>query len=207
MAAPEERPGAGRRILLVDHQDSFVHTLGNYLRQTGAEVVTWRYGFPPEELDSERPDLVVLSPGPGKPSDFDVAGTLRQLCEREIPVFGVCLGLQGLVEFCGGKLDLLATPMHGKPSRITHNDQGVFSGIENPLQAGRYHSLVATQVPDCLEVVAEFEGIVMGVKHRTLPIYGVQFHPESILTPAGGRVIENVLAIAAAARGCVVSGD
>ena len=95
--------------------------------------------------------------------------------------------------------------MHGKPSRITHNEQGLFAGIENPLQAGRYHSLMAQQLPDCLERTAEFEGIVMGVRHRDLPIFGVQFHPESILTPAGGRVIENVLQIAATRRQTVGS--
>ena len=115
-AAP--RPGDGKRILLIDHQDSFVHTLANYLRQTGAEVVTLRTGFPHEELDAIRPDLVVLSPGPGTPSDFDVSGTLAALLARRLPVFGVCLGLQGIVEYFGGELGVLHTPMHGKSSRI-----------------------------------------------------------------------------------------
>ena len=117
-AVEAPQPGRGKRILLVDHQDSFVHTLANYLRQTGAAVTTLRAGFPAEALDALAPDLAVLSPGPGTPGDFDVSGTLRTLLERGIPVFGVCLGLQGMVEHFGGALDVLDYPMHGKASRI-----------------------------------------------------------------------------------------
>src|SRR5207244_291433 len=138
-AAP--RPGEGKRILLVDHQDSFVHTLANYLRQTGAEVVTLRAGFPVEELDRLRPDLVVLSPGPGRPRDFDVSGTLGSAIARDLPVFGVCLGLQGMVEHFGGELGVLEYPMHGKPSRVTVLGGRIFQGLPTEFTAGRYHSL------------------------------------------------------------------
>jgi anthranilate/para-aminobenzoate synthase component II len=102
------------------------------------------------------------------------------------------------VQYFGGKISHAPEPMHGKPSRVTHNQKGIFAGVENPLQAGRYHSLCVAKLPDCLEQTAEFEGISMGVEHKELPIFGVQFHPESILTPAGGKIIENVLSIALA---------
>ncbi len=114
----------------------------------------------------------------------------------KLPILGVCLGHQAIVQYFGGKIGHAPEPMHGKPSRIMHNEKGIFAGIENPMQAGRYHSLCALSLPDCLEQTAEFEGIVMGVKHKKLPVFGVQFHPESILTPAGGKIIENVLSIA-----------
>jgi anthranilate/para-aminobenzoate synthase component II len=100
------------------------------------------------------------------------------------------------VQHFGGEIGHAPVPMHGKPSRVTHNQRGIFAGVENPLQAGRYHSLCILKLPDCLEKTAEFEGIIMGVQHKRLPIFGVQFHPESILTPAGGKIIENILSIA-----------
>jgi anthranilate synthase len=196
--ATAETAGRGRRVLLVDHQDSFVHTLANYLRQIGAEVVTWRAGFPPEDLEALEPDLVVLSPGPGTPSDFDVAGTLAALQERELPVFGVCLGLQGLVEFCGGKLQVLGYPMHGKSSTIDVRGGALWDGIPRSFTAARYHSLYAPrhEIPSELEVTAESDdGIVMAVEHRERPFAAVQFHPESILTPGelGVRLLANVV--------------
>jgi anthranilate synthase len=202
-ATPPPRPGLGRRILLVDHQDSFVHTLANYLRQTGAEVATLRAGFPPEELDRLRPDLVVLSPGPGTPRDFDVSGTLAALQARALPVFGVCLGLQGLVEHLGGTLGVLDYPMHGKSSRIRVLGGRLFVGLPREFRAGRYHSLYARRetLPADLEVTAESEdGVVMAVEHRRLPLAAVQFHPESILTlddDLGMRLIRNVVAVLA----------
>jgi anthranilate synthase len=191
--------GAGRRILLVDHQDSFVHTLANYLRQTGAEVVTWRSGFPHADLDALRPDLVVLSPGPGNPSDFDVSGTLGALRQRGIPAFGVCLGLQGLVEHCGGKLGVLDYPMHGKPSWIEVANGGLFEGMPRRFRAGRYHSLYALRdlLPPELRITAATEdGVVMAVEHVREPLAAVQFHPESILTPGdlGLRLVANAVA-------------
>jgi anthranilate synthase len=209
--APREQPrtGAGRRVLLVDHQDSFVHTLANYLRQTGAEVTTLRAGFPPAALDERRPDLVVLSPGPGAPRDFDVSGTLRELLARGIPVFGVCLGLQGIVEHFGGELGVLDTPMHGKASVVQAAPSALFSGLPERFAAGRYHSLFARpeKLPACLRVTARSaDGVVMAVEHRELPLAAVQFHPESILTireDLGLRLLANAVAhlCAGGARG------
>lgn len=191
--------GEGKRVLLVDHQDSFVHTLANYLRQTGAEVVTWRSGFPHEDLDALAPDLVVLSPGPGNPTDFDVSGTLAALRARRLPVFGVCLGLQGMVEHCGGKLGVLEYPMHGKPSWIDVRGGDLFDGLPKRFRAGRYHSLYALRdaLPTELRIVAESEdGVVMAIEHATEPLAAVQFHPESILTPGelGLRLVANAVA-------------
>lgn len=194
------RPGEGKRILLVDHQDSFVHTLANYLRQTGAEVVTLRAGFPAEELDLLRPDLIVLSPGPGRPSDFDLTGTLAAAIARALPVFGVCLGLQGMVEHFGGELGVLSYPMHGKSSRIRVLGGRIFAGLPDEFTAGRYHSLFAVRetFPTELRVTAESDdGVIMAIEHASLPLAAVQFHPESILTlgeDLGLRLVYNVVA-------------
>jgi anthranilate synthase len=194
------RPGAGRRALLVDHQDSFVHTLANYLRQTGAEVTTLRAGFPAAVLDELRPDLVVLSPGPGSPRDFDLSRTLDALLARGIPTFGVCLGLQGIVEHLGGELGVLDYPMHGKTSRIRVLGGRLFAGLPAEFTAGRYHSLFALRekLPAALEVSAESDdGIVMAVEHIALPLAAVQFHPESIMSledDVGLRLLRNVVA-------------
>ena len=194
------RPGAGRRVLLIDHQDSFVHTLANYLRQTGAEVVTLRSGFPSDAFDDVKPHLAVLSPGPGTPSDFDVAGTIGALVRRGIPTFGVCLGLQGMVEHFGGTLGVLDTPMHGKASRIRVVGGQIFEGLPKEFTAGRYHSLFAIRdrLPGVLDVTAESEdGVIMAVEHRTLPLAAVQFHPESIMTlgdDVGLLLLANVVA-------------
>jgi anthranilate synthase len=199
-SADAAHPGHGKRILLVDHQDSFVHTLANYLRQTGAEVVTLRAGFPPEELDALRPDLVVLSPGPGTPSDFDVSGTLSAAIIRNLPVFGVCLGLQGMVEHFGGELDVLSYPMHGKASRIHVLGGRIFAGLPGEFTAARYHSLFAVRekLPGTLKVTAESDdGVIMAIEHVSLPLAAVQFHPESILTlgdDIGLRLIRNIVA-------------
>jgi anthranilate synthase len=197
-AAP--RQSTGRRVLLVDHQDSFVHTLANYLRQAGADVVTLRSGFPADTLDDLKPHLTVLSPGPGAPRDFDVAGTIDALVRRRIPVFGVCLGLQGMIEYFGGALGVLDPPVHGKASRIRVLGGRIFAGLPGEFIAGRYHSLYAIRkkLPAVLEVTAETDdGVVMAVEHRSLPLAAVQFHPESIMTLAddvGLRLLANVLA-------------
>jgi anthranilate synthase len=193
------RTGQGKRILLVDHQDSFVHTLANYLRQSGAEVVTLRAGFAQEELDRLHPHLVVLSPGPGTPSDFNVSGTLATALARHLPVFGVCLGLQGMVEHFGGALDVLSYPMHGKASHIHVLGGRIFAGLPTDFAAARYHSLFAVRekLPAELTITAESEdGVIMGIEHVSLPLAAVQFHPESILTLEGDlglRLIRNVV--------------
>jgi len=192
-------PGEGVRMLLVDNDDCFIHTLANYARQTGAEVVTYRAGFPLELIEQHRPDLILISPGPGRPADFGVPDLVRYAAARGVPVFGVCLGLQGVVEAFGGRLGVLDYPVHGKPSRVRHTGEGVFQGLPETFQVGRYHSLFALKeaLPECLRITAESEdGVIMGVRHRELPIEAVQFHPESILTldgDCGLRLIENVV--------------
>ena len=192
-------PGSGLRVLLVDHQDSFVHTLAGYFREQGAEVVTLRAGFGAGALDDYRPDLVVLSPGPGRPSDFGCDELLGELDARGLAVFGVCLGLQAMVEHAGGELALLAEPAHGKPGRVQVLGGALLAGLPGEFTAGRYHSLHATagQVKGGFSVTAVTpDGVVMAIEDDTARRWGVQFHPESILTAsagAGHRVIANVL--------------
>ena len=193
--------GQGVNILLVDHEDSFVHTLANYFRQTGANVTTVRTPVPEEVFDRMKPDLVVLSPGPGSPADFDCKATIKKARARNLPIFGVCLGLQALAEAYGGELRQLAIPMHGKPSRIRVLEPGVvFSGLGKEVTVGRYHSIFAdpSSLPREFTITAESEdGTIMGIEHSKEPVAAVQFHPESIMTlgsDAGMRMIENVVA-------------
>ena len=193
--------GAGVKILLVDHEDSFVHTLANYFRQTGAEVMTLRSPVAEAMMDEIKPDLVVLSPGPGNPKDFDCATTIANARARKLPLFGVCLGLQALTESFGGELAQLNVPMHGKPSRVNvHDNSIVFSGLDREVTIGRYHSLYADakKLPEDFRVTAETkDGVIMGLEHKTEPVAAVQFHPESIMSlgqNAGMRMIENVVA-------------
>ncbi|WP_096176445.1 anthranilate synthase component I [Cohaesibacter sp. ES.047] len=198
--------GEGLKILLVDHQDSFVHTLANYFRQTGAEVVTVRTPVADALFDQVQPDLMVMSPGPGTPQHFDTKTTIAKARERDIAIFGVCLGLQSLAEAFGGSLRQLHVPMHGKPSRIRLQKGMLFKGLPNQIVVGRYHSLFAdpTTLPDEFDVTADAEdGVIMAIEHRTLPISAVQFHPESIMTlggNAGMTIIENVIASTKAAK-------
>jgi len=198
--------GAGTKLLLVDNDDCFIHTLANYARQTGAEVVTYRAGFPPDLIARVAPNLILVSPGPGRPSDFGVPDLVKTAVRLGVPVFGVCLGLQGIVEAFGGELGVLDYPMHGKPSSVHHRGVGVFEGLPPEFLVGRYHSLFARReaLPACLEVTAETEdGVIMGVRHRELPIEAVQFHPESILTAEGDhglRLMENAVRLGKTAR-------
>jgi anthranilate synthase len=196
---PTRKVGEGVRLLLVDNDDCFIHTLANYARQTGAAVSTFRSNVALEAIDSSKPDVVLISPGPARPEDFGVPNLVNELARRGIPTFGVCLGLQGIVEAFGGVLEVLPYPMHGKGSLVMHEGKGVFRNIPSPFRVGRYHSLYAQRetFPACLEVTAESEdGIIMGVRHRDLPIEAVQFHPESILTlerDCGLRLMENMI--------------
>jgi anthranilate synthase len=204
--APSAEEGSGVRLLLVDNEDCFIHTLSNYARQTGAEVVTYRSGFPLELIDKLQPSLILVSPGPGRPADFGVPELVRYAAKLEIPVFGVCLGLQGMVEAFGGELGVLGYPMHGKPSLVKNRGVGVFEGLPEEFRVGRYHSLYAIRekLPAVLEVTAETEdGVIMGVRHRELPMEAVQFHPESILTLDGNcglKLMENVVRVLGRAR-------
>ena len=201
--------GTGVRVLLVDHEDSFVHTLAGYVRETGAEVTTIRTPVPPEAFDRYDPDLVVLSPGPGMPEDFGTAATIAEADRRSLPMFGVCLGLQALAEAHGGELERLATPVHGKPSRIQIDGNGgaIFSGLSDAVTVGRYHSIAAREdaLPKGYRVTARTDdGVVMAIEHRDRPIAAVQFHPESIMSlggEAGRRMVENAVAHLARRRG------
>jgi anthranilate synthase len=198
------------KLLLVDNDDCFIHTLANYARQAGAEVVTYRAGMPFSILEQVKPDLILISPGPGRPGDFGVPALVRQAAQAGIPVFGVCLGLQGIVEAFGGELGVLPYPMHGKPSTVKHDGVGVFEGLPEEITVGRYHSLYAIpeKLPAVLEVTAWTaakpgeERVIMGVRHRELPIEAVQFHPESLLTAQGDtglKLMRNAMRIAKAA--------
>ena len=206
-------PGEGMRVLLVDHQDSFVHTLAGYFREQGADVLTLRAGLPPTALDEFGPDLVVLSPGPGRPSDFACADLLAQLDSRGLPAFGVCLGLQAMVEHAGGELALLGEPVHGKPGTVLQTcpghparparparpGAGLLAGLPAEFTAARYHSLYARpeQVKGGFAVTAVTpDGVVMAIEDPGAGRWAVQFHPESILTAtgaAGHQVVANVL--------------
>ena len=200
--AAVQRPSAALRVLLIDHRDSFVHTLADYLRQCGAQVTTLRYGFAGDVYERLNPELVVLSPGPARPDDFGMCTTLAELARRQLPVFGVCLGLQGIVEYCGGRLAQLQTPVHGKASSIARREHAMFRGLPERLQVGRYHSLYADPAyfPAELETLAHSDdGTIMAIAHRKRPWFAVQFHPESILSAEqrhGLTLVQNVVALA-----------
>jgi anthranilate synthase len=192
--------GRGRKVLLIDHEDSFVHTLANYIRTTAAEVVTMRPDMARAELRrGAAPDLVVLSPGPGRPCDFAINETLDLAIGRALPVFGVCLGLQGIVEYFGGALDVLGTPYHGKPSTVRALGGRLLRGLPTEFTVGRYHSLHArrAELPASLSITAETaDGVIMAIEHAELPIAAVQFHPESVMTlpdEVGMPIIASVL--------------
>lgn len=198
-------PGTGVRALMVDHQDSFVHTLAASFRATGVEVQTLRPQFAREALNTQAFDLVILSPGPGRPSDFDCNATLA-LCDKlGMPVFGVCLGLQAMVEYAGGSLALLPRPVHGSASAIVHDNSSLFDGIEGPFRAGRYHSIHAGRIPEGFAVTARSheDDCVMAIEHDSKPWSAVQFHPESLLSlarGAGEQLIRNVVQASASRR-------
>ncbi|RCL03432.1 MAG: anthranilate synthase [Candidatus Tokpelaia sp. JSC161] len=187
-------------VLLVDHEDSFVHTLANYFRQTGAKITTVRTPVSNKIFSQVKPNLIVLSPGPGLPKDFNCAATISKARQRNIYIFGVCLGMQAIVEAYGGKLQELKLPMHGKSSNIHITaPSAIFTGLPKKIQVGRYHSVYADQsnFPDDLLITAKSDdGIIMGIEHKREPVTAVQFHPESIMTlheNIGMRIIENIV--------------
>ncbi len=187
---------------MVDNYDSFTYNLVHLLEQVGADVdVFYSDEISPDEAERLAPDRLVISPGPGRPAG---AGSSIELIHRlgpTTPILGVCLGHQAIVEAFGGEIGQARALLHGKASRVRHDGRGVFSGLDHTIDAGRYHSLAAMRVPDELEVSARAEdGEVMAVRHRTHPIEGVQFHPESVLTPLGARLIENFLRPEATSR-------
>ena len=174
------------RIAVVDNNDSFSHNLEQYVGEF-ADVVVGRFEEPPDA------DGYVFSPGPGRPDEFPVM--YEVLRERGEPVLGVCLGHQAVVDYFGGNVVYADEVVHGKRSPVEHDGNGVFDGVESPTPVARYHSLVVDNVPDVLEVTARGAGEIMGVRHRNRPVFGVQFHPESVLTPAGKDILRNFVAI------------
>jgi anthranilate synthase/aminodeoxychorismate synthase-like glutamine amidotransferase len=182
-------------ILLIDNYDSFTYNLAHLFGELGAEVIVRRNDqIDPDEAERLAPSHLVVSPGPGRP---DAAGATVEIVRRlapAVPTLGVCLGHQAIVEAFGGEIGQAHRLVHGKASAIDHDGRGLFSGLPEAFEAGRYHSLAATAVPDILEVSATCaEGEVMAVRHRELPVDGVQFHPESVLTPTGPALARNFL--------------
>ena len=186
------------RVLVIDNYDSFVYNLVQYLGELGAEPLVYRHdGATLEQMVALDPAAVLVSPGPGRPEDAGVSNeAIATFGERGVPVLGVCLGHQCIGQLYGGRVVRAVQVMHGKTSSIRHQGQGLFEGLPSPLEATRYHSLIVerSSVPDVLEVTAETDdGVVMGLRHRDLPVEGVQFHPESILTEGGHRLLQNFL--------------
>jgi anthranilate synthase len=203
---------AGKRVLMVDCEDSFVHTLASYFRATGASMSVLRHDVAGPALAEGDWDLVVFSPGPGSPSEFGVPDGIRACVRRGVPVFGVCLGMQGIAEAFGGTLGTLPVPSHGKPGQIVVTERrALFAGLPDRFTGGRYHSLFADPetLPSCLVPTARTEdGVIMALEHDTLPVAGVQFHPESIMTAgddAGYRIVGNVMARLARQRAALLS--
>lgn len=186
------------RILVVDNYDSFVYTIVGYLDQLGAETVVVRNDAVPPVSQRADFDGVLISPGPGTPSEAGASmQVIRECAEAGTPMLGVCLGHQALGEVFGGTVTHAPELMHGKTSLVSHDGAGVFEGLPTPFTATRYHSLAVVDgtVPDELQVTARANGIIMGLQHRTLPLHGVQFHPESVLTEGGHRLLANWLTL------------
>ena len=187
------------RVVVIDNYDSFTYNLVDYV-SAHAEPVVLRNDVDPGRIEAAAPDAIVISPGPGHPANArDVGVTIDVLrtVSRSVPTLGVCLGLEAAVYAYGGTVDRAPEPVHGKASTIDHDGTGLFAGLDAGFRAGRYHSLAAVDVPDCFTVTAtadhDGETLVMGIRHRDYPIMGVQFHPESVLTPAGHDLITNFL--------------
>jgi len=187
------------RVLFIDNFDSFTYNLVDEFQKRDCEVLVYRNNIDIKIIDEAikkfRPGLIVISPGPGTPRQAGISKEIILKYHETIPLFGVCLGHQCIIEVLGGRIDKAVETIHGKPSKITHDATGIFKGIENPFQAGRYHSLVGYDIPYCLEISARTidRDLIMAVKHKEFPVIGVQFHPESILTPVGGLIIENII--------------
>lgn len=189
------------KVLVIDNYDSFVYNLVQYIGEFGAETLVYRNDqITIMEAAKIEPDRIVISPGPGNPEDdkfFGVCKDILQKLSPSIPTLGVCLGHQGIIHVYGGKVVHAKKLMHGKTCSIRHNQSGIFNGVRNPFSATRYHSLAGERysIPDCLQITAEAidDGEIMGVRHIKYPIYGVQFHPESILCEDGKLIIRNFL--------------
>jgi anthranilate synthase/aminodeoxychorismate synthase-like glutamine amidotransferase len=187
------------KLLVIDNYDSFTYNLVQYFGELGADVTVKRNDeISVEEIRNDRPDRICISPGPGRPEHAGISSDVIRQLGSEIPILGVCLGHQCIGQVFGGDIVRAGKLMHGKTSMITHSNSGVFENIAQPLEATRYHSLVVApqSVPKCLEITATSEdGEIMGLQHRELPLHGVQFHPESILTAEGKSLLANFLRI------------
>jgi len=186
------------KILMIDNFDSFTYNLADEFEKRNCRVEVYRnnigLGNFEKITDELKPGLIVISPGPSSPKDAGISIDVIKKYSGKIPIFGVCLGHQCIIEAFGGIVNRAPEVLHGKPSRITHDGKSIFKNIENPFQVGRYHSLAGIKIPEELVVSAETDtGIVMGVRHKNFFVEGVQFHPESILTPNGGLLIENLI--------------
>jgi len=184
-------------VLLIDNYDSFTYNLYQYLGELGAEVEAVRNDqVTVQHIDEKAPERIIISPGPGNPDEAGISKDVIRHFAGKVPIFGVCLGHQCIGEVFGGVVEGAGEILHGKVSQINHDGRGVFAGLPSPISATRYHSLAIRpdSVPDVLEVSAWSDsGVIMGVRHRTLPVEGVQFHPESILTPDGHQILRNFL--------------
>lgn len=184
-------------VTFIDNRDSFTWNLVDEFARRGAEVKVWRNTVPSDRVLAESlldgPSLIVLSPGPGRPEDAGCCPDLVHRVGGRVPLFGICLGHQVMVQALGGRVGPAATVVHGRAAPVQHTGAWPFRGIPSPFLAGRYHSLAALAIPDELECIARAGETVMAVQHRRLPLLGVQFHPESILTPMGGRLIDNII--------------
>src|SRR5262245_3763149 len=185
-------------VVVIDNYDSFTYNLVQYLGELGADVRVMRNdAVTVEDVDAAQPDQIVISPGPGRPEEAGITTAVIERLGDRIPILGVCLGHQAIGAVFGGHVVRAAVPMHGKTSTIDHDGRGVFAGISSSFAASRYHSLVVAddRWPDALEVSARThdDGVVMGLRHRSRPIHGVQFHPESILTGEGRAILRNFL--------------
>jgi anthranilate synthase/aminodeoxychorismate synthase-like glutamine amidotransferase len=185
-------------LLVIDNYDSFTYNLVQYLGELGAELEVYRNdAITVDEIERLAPAGIVVSPGPGTPAEAGVSMPVIRRCAERIPILGVCLGHQAIGEVFGGVVERGPVPVHGKTALIHHDGRGVFAGLPSPFEATRYHSLVVRRagLPACLEISAESEGgLIMGLRHHTLPVEGVQFHPESILTASGKALLGNFLA-------------
>lgn len=187
-------------LLVIDNYDSFTYNLVQYLGELGAEMVVRRNDeVTVEEIKDElKPEKILISPGPGTPDDAGVSLEVLKNFGDKLPILGVCLGHQAIGQIFGGKVVRAPLPVHGKPVEIQHDGRTIFKDLENNFQAGRYHSLIVEResLPDCLEIsAASPDGLIMAMRHKTYQIEGVQFHPESILTPAGKKLLQNFLDI------------
>jgi len=183
-------------ILVIDNYDSFTYNLVQYLGELGADIQVVRNDqVTLQEIRELNPERIVVSPGPGDPDDGGISNDVIREFGPTIPILGVCLGHQCIGHVYGGRVDRAPRLMHGKTSPVYHNSEGVFYGVPSPFNATRYHSLIVEEpLPDCLQVIAfTSEGEVMGLKHKDFPVVGVQFHPESILTEHGKRILANFL--------------